>query len=289
MTAVAKEADLVGAPERMCSRAVEGIAIDASGARAAVTWQIPEEVPVALQINSEPYAVMMATPADLTDFGVGFLLSEGIIDSRSSIRGVLGMPVDNGMAVDVAIDEEALATARMPRRSIEGRSGCGLCGVENIADVVRVTRPVPRTVQPEAAAILKAAATLPGLQKMNRLNHTVHGAAWVSLAGEVLIVREDVGRHNALDKLIGALANNGVDLDTGFVLMTSRCSFELVQKAATVGIGALVTVSAPTMLALEIAGKARMFLASLGHGGVVVFNPYQRPTPLGKESPHGKP
>ena len=107
---------------------------------------------------------------------------------------------------------------------------------------------------------------------MNRLNHTVHGAAWVSLDGRIVLVREDVGRHNALDKLIGALSEAGTDLASGFVMMTSRCSFELVQKAATVGIGALVTVSAPTLLALEIARKARLFLASLGDRGVVVFN-----------------
>jgi FdhD protein len=144
--------------------------------------------------------------------------------------------------------------------------------VENIADVVRVTRPVPHTVHPSPAAILKAAAELPGKQTMNRFNHTVHGAAWVTLAGDVALVREDVGRHNALDKLIGALAQAGTDLTAGFVLMTSRCSFELVQKSATAGIGALVTVSAPTALALDIARKARMFLASLGNTGVVVFN-----------------
>ena len=160
----------------------------------------------------------------------------------------------------------------MPRRSIEGRSGCGLCGVENIADVVRVTTAVPSPVHPTPEAILKAAAELPQRQPMNQLNHTVHGAGWVSLDGEVLTVREDVGRHNALDKLIGALAETGTDLTSGFVLMTSRCSFELVQKAATAGIGALVTVSAPTLLALDIARKARMFLASLGGPGVVVFN-----------------
>ena len=127
-------------------------------------------------------------------------------------------------------------------------------------------------MRPSPAAILKAAAELPRRQPMNRLNHTVHGAAWVSLDGRIVLVREDVGRHNALDKLIGALSEAGTDLASGFVMMTSRCSFELVQKAATVGIGALVTVSAPTLLALEIARKARLFLASLGDRGVVVFN-----------------
>ena len=273
MTAMAKKSDLVAAPSAaLCSQPIDATAYDAGGRGSPVTWQIPEEVPVALQINSAPYTVMMATPANLNEFGVGFVLAEGIVQRRSDIRGVLAMPVENGFAVDIAIDEAALEAAAMPRRSIEGRSGCGLCGVENIADVVRVTAPVPHQVRPDAAAILKAAAELPRRQPMNRLNHTVHGAAWVSLAGDVVIVREDVGRHNALDKLIGALFETGTDLSSGFVLMTSRCTFELVQKAATVGIGALVTVSAPTALALKIARKAHLFLAALGDRGVVVFN-----------------
>ena len=256
----------------LCSVPVTGVSVDGSGQETPVTWQLPEEVAVAVQINTEPYTVMMATPANLTDFGRGFVLAEGIIPNRADILGVIAMPVENGWAVDVAIDEEALAEARMPRRSIEGRSGCGLCGVENIADVVRVQEPGARTVRPQAEAILKAARELPKRQIMNRFNRTVHGAAWVSLDGDILHVREDVGRHNALDKLIGVLAEEGVDLDTGFVLMTSRCSFELVQKSATFGIGALVTVSAPTALALDIARKARLFVASLAGDSVVILN-----------------
>ncbi|MGZ5890942.1 MAG: formate dehydrogenase accessory sulfurtransferase FdhD [Hyphomicrobium sp.] len=270
---MAKKAQVAGTPAAsLCSAPVEGVAQDSEDRQAPVSWQLPEEVAVALQINSAPYTVMMATPADLTDFGVGFALAEGIVTKRSDIRAVLAMPVENGFAVDIAVGEEALERARMVRRSIEGRSGCGLCGVENIADVVRVRKPVATQVRPSPAAILKAAEELPRRQPMNRLNHTVHGAAWVSLDGRIVLVREDVGRHNALDKLIGALAEAGTDLASGFIMMTSRCSFELVQKAATVGIGALVTVSAPTLLALEIARKARLFLASLGDRGVVVFN-----------------
>jgi FdhD protein len=273
MTVMAKKAEVAGTPvDSLCSAPVEGEVLDKNGGQAALTWQLPEEVAVALQINSAPYTVMMATPANLSDFGVGFALAEGIVTKRSDIRAVLAMPVENGFAVDIAVDEGALESARMVRRSIEGRSGCGLCGVENIADVVRVTKPVATQVRPGPAAILKAAAELPRRQPMNRLNHTVHGAAWVSLDGRIVLVREDVGRHNALDKLIGALSEAGTDLASGFVMMTSRCSFELVQKAATVDIGALVTVSAPTLLALEIARKARLFLASLGDRGVVVFN-----------------
>ena len=274
MSVMTKPADLadVRIPDSLCSEAVEATAFDAGGKGAPVTWQLPEEVPLALLVNSAPLTVMMATPADLADFGRGFALAEGIVKDRADIRGVLAMPVENGVAVDIAVDETALEAARLPRRSLEGRSGCGLCGVENIADVVRVTEPVPSAVRPGSAAILMAADELPKRQPMNRLNHTVHGAAWVSLAGEILLVREDVGRHNALDKLIGALFEAKVDPSSGFVLMTSRCSFELVQKAATVGIGALVTVSAPTLLALKIARGAHMFLASLGERGVVVFN-----------------
>lgn len=275
MSAAAKIAENAEARDlnpALCSVAAEAVSIDASGRESPITWQLPEEVPVALLINSEPYTVMMATPANLTDFGRGFVLAEGVIHNRSDILGVIAMPVENGWAVDVALDEEALAEARLPRRSIEGRSGCGLCGVEKIDDVVRVTEPVPHTVRPTAEAILKAAHELPKRQAMNRVNRTVHGAAWVNLAGEILLVREDVGRHNALDKLIGALAEAGTDLKTGFVLMTSRCSFELVQKSATFGIGALVTVSAPTALALDIARKAHLFVASPAGDGVVVLN-----------------
>jgi len=256
----------------LCSVPAEGVGVDASGKETPVTWQLPEEVAVALQINTEPYTVMMATPANLTDFGRGFVLAEGIIPHRADILGVIAMPVENGWAVDVAIDEEALAEARMPRRSLEGRSGCGLCGVENIADVVRITDPVPTTVHPAPEAILKAAHELPKRQIMNRFNRTVHGAAWANLDGDILQVREDVGRHNALDKLIGALAEADVDLTQGFALMTSRCSFELVQKSATFGIGALVTVSAPTALALDIARRARLFVASLAGDSVVILN-----------------
>jgi FdhD protein len=256
----------------LCSVAAEGVGIDAAGKETAVTWQLPEEVPVALLINSEPYTVMMATPANLTDFGRGFVLAEGVVQNRTDILGLIAMPVENGWAIDVAIDEEALAEARMPRRSIEGRSGCGLCGVEKIDDVVRVTEPVPHTVRPAPQAMLKAARELPKRQIMNRFNRTVHGAAWATLDGEIVHVREDVGRHNALDKLIGVLAETGTDLATGFVIMTSRCSFELVQKSATFGIGALVTVSAPTALALNIARKARLFVASLAGDSVVILN-----------------
>jgi len=275
VSAMTKGAGTASQAASLCSELVEGTAYDAHGKPSQVAWQIPLEVPVALLINSEPYTVMMATPENLNDFSIGFVLAEGIVKQRTDILGALAMPVENGYAVDVAIDEDALAAARLPRRAIEGRSGCGLCGVENIADVVRVTEPVATTVRPSAAAILKAAAELPARQPMNRLNHTVHGAAWVSLDGDIIAVREDVGRHNALDKLIGALFADKakpIDLAAGFVMMTSRCSFELVQKSATIGAGALVTVSAPTTLALEIARKAGMFLASLGDRGVVVFN-----------------
>jgi FdhD protein len=273
MTVMTKDSEAAGAPAAsLCSEPVEGVAVNVEGCSASVSWQLPEEVAIALQINSAPYTVMMATPANLTDFGIGFALAEGVVTKRADIRGVLAMPVENGFAVDLAIDENALDPARMVRRSIEGRSGCGLCGVENIADVVRVTEPVATIVRPSATAMLRAAQELPRRQPMNRLNHTVHGAAWVSLHGEIVLVREDVGRHNALDKLIGALCEANTDLSSGFVLVTSRCSFELVQKAATVGIGALVAVSAPTLLALEIARRAHMFLASLGDRGVVVFN-----------------
>ena len=273
MNQMPKAANDAAGAQDLCSRLADGEARLADGSVAHVAWQLPEEVPVALQFNSESYTVMMATPADLRDFAIGFVLGEGLIASVADIKGVLVMPVENGITVDVAVAESAINPARLVRRSVEGRSGCGLCGVEDIASAIRPLVPVARTRAPSTAAILKAAQALPGRQPMNRLNHTVHGAAWVDFDGSIVLVREDVGRHSALDKLIGALAQAKTDPASGFVMMTSRCSFELVQKAVTFGIGALVTVSAPTALARDLAEKSNLFLAALGAGGVVVFNP----------------
>ncbi len=238
-----------------------------------MTWQLPEETTVALQINSEPYTVMMSTPADLRDFAVGFLVGEGIVPDPSKIQGILVMPVDGGVAIDVAVPETAIDTSRLSRRTIEARTGCGLCGVEDIESAVRPLQRLERSWSPTPEAIRRAAQGLNAQQPMNRFNRSVHGAAWVSKDGDILLVREDVGRHNALDKLIGALYTQDIDRNDSFVLMTSRCSFELVQKSVTAGIGALVTVSAPTVLALELAKNANLFLAALGPGGPVVFNP----------------
>jgi FdhD protein len=255
----------------LCSRPAVGEQATASGTQ-TITWQLPEETPVALQINSVPYTVMMSTPADLRDFAIGFLVGEGIVPDPSKIQGVLVMPVDGGMAIDVAVPEDAIDSSRLSRRTIEARTGCGLCGVEEIESAVRPLKPVHRSWAPSPDAIRRAAQALSDQQPMNRFNRSVHGAAWVSQDGEIKLVREDVGRHNALDKLIGALYAQDIDRSEGFVLMTSRCSFELVQKTVTAGIGALVTVSAPTVLALQLATNANLFLAALGPGGPVVFN-----------------
>jgi FdhD protein len=258
--------------ESFCSYPALGEAVVA-GTLQPVTWQLPQETPVALQINSEPYTVMMATPADLRDFAFGFLVGEGILKNPGDIRGVLVMPGEDGITVDVAVPETALETSRLARRTVEGRTGCGLCGIEDISSALRPLPVLERQWAPSAKAIERAAAALFQHQPMNQYNRSVHGAAWVSAEGDIRLVREDVGRHNALDKLIGALLAKNEDLKSGFVLMTSRCSFELVQKTVTAGIGALVTVSAPTALALDLARKSNLFLAALAKGSPVVFNP----------------
>ncbi len=250
-----------------CSRPAAGTLHTPSGPEPTI-WQVPEEVPVAILFNSEHYAVMMATPADLDDFAVGFALAEGIAAKASDIDAVLVLPTEHGFAVDIA----ARNLSRRPRRSLEGRTGCGLCGIEDIMDVVRMPgRALPDVALPPQA-VACAFAALPEHQPMNAVNRTVHAAAWCSVDGAILLAREDVGRHNALDKLIGALARKGADFSSGFVLMSSRCSFELVQKCAIAGVGALATVSAPTALALTLAKQAHLKLAARSKGGVMIFN-----------------
>jgi FdhD protein len=251
----------------LCSVSVVGI-LNGS----ATTWSLPEEVPVALQLNSTPYAVMMATPADLQDFAIGFALSEGLVKHASDINNVLVMPSGDGFAADIAVDESKLIRERMISRSLEGRVGCGLCGIEEMADAIRMPQGKLASAKLDAASVAKAFAELPKHQPMNAVNRTVHAAAWCLSSGKIMLAREDVGRHNALDKLIGAMAQQGISPRNGFALMSSRCSFELVQKCAIVGIGALATVSAPTALAYTLAREAGLQLAALSKQGVMIFD-----------------
>jgi FdhD protein len=215
---------------------------------------------------------MMATPSDLEDFAWGFSLSEGVLASPDLIRDVAVVSVDNGILVDVSTADCAEVVREGQARSLEGRSGCGLCGVQRLDQVLRSIRPVRAGFKFSPQAVARAFREMPSRQVMNRQNHSVHAAAWCAPDGAVLLIREDVGRHNALDKLIGALARQKTDFTAGFAVMTSRCSFELVQKAAAVGIPYLATVSAPTSLALDLAERAGMALASLSPDGVVLFD-----------------
>ena len=238
---------------------------------APATWQVPEEVPVAILFNTISYAVMMATPADLEDFAVGFALSEGIVASASDISAVLVLPSGEGFAVDLSVAEARINRARMARRALEGRTGCGLCGIAEMADAIRMPAGRLAAARLDPVAVTKAFDSLPSFQPMNAVNRTVHGAAWCDHTGRIEVAREDVGRHNALDKLIGALARIGTDYGDGFALMSSRCSFELVQKCAIAGIGGLATVSAPTALALSLAREAGVQLAARAKAGVMIF------------------
>lgn len=239
---------------------------------ATVHWAIAEEVPVSLTYNGASSVVMMATPQDLEDFAVGFSLTEEMVDSAADIDDVLVSETPVGLLVDILTRPGAVSSAAQRRRAIAGRTGCGLCGIESLEDAVRAPRPVTRDFDFDIRAIARAFADLRDHQPLNRLNRSVHAAAWATPDGTIRLAREDVGRHNALDKLIGALIRQGLDPAKGMVIMSSRCSFELVQKAAFVGVPVLATVSAPTTLALALARTAGMRLAALSSEGVVALD-----------------
>jgi FdhD protein len=239
----------------------------------AVEWLLADEIPTALVYNGQSHAVMLATPLDLEDFAVGFSLTEEIVATVGDIDGIEARESALGMVIDIRVDPARLLAGAQRRRALAGRSGCGLCGVESLAGAVRdpPARPAsPGFVLTEAAAA-SAFAALPARQPLNRENRSVHAAAWADAQGNIRLAREDVGRHNALDKLIGALARDGADFAQGFAVMSSRCSFELAQKAAQVGIGGLATLSAPTALALDLARRAGVILAAKDGDGAVIF------------------
>ena len=248
-----------------------------NGASTPTMELIAEEVPVALVYNNISHAVMMATPADLRDFGLGFSLSEGILAGKDELMDIGVSESEAGIEVRMAIAIERFRALRERRRTLAGRTGCGICGVESLEQAVRPVPPVTATTTIPADAIYAALAELPQRQAVNQLTRSVHAAAWVNRAGRIQLVREDVGRHNALDKLIGAMAWRGLDPAAGFALITSRCSVEMVQKAAAVGIPVLVAISAPTALACRMAEGCGLTLVALARpDSVLVVTHLQR-------------
>jgi FdhD protein len=242
------------------------------GSHEDALWGIAAETPVEININGRPLAVMMATPADVEDLALGFALSETILRSPAAARGFDVQVLPEGVVVDLAADPAQVEESRIRPRFLEGVSGCGLCGVERLADAIREVHAIESApAQIEAEAILRAFDALPGAQALNRATRSVHAAAWASPDGAIRLVREDVGRHNALDKLIGARARAGTAGEPGFVVMSSRCSFELVQKCAVAGVGMLATVSAPTGLALALAQASGVRVASLDRDALIEF------------------
>ena len=232
---------------------------------------LAEEVPVALVYNGLSHAVMLASPDKLEDLGLGFSLTEGILESPQELYDVEVVAACQGVEVRMEISSRRFAALKERRRTLAGRTGCGLCGVDSLAAVARIDRPVQRRggLVP-AQSVARALVQMQELQELHRSTGAAHGVAWVSPEGEVLALREDMGRHNALDKLIGHLTCRGFDPASGFVLTSSRTSYEMVQKSVAVGIGMLVAVSAPTALAVRLAQDSNMTLAGFARGNRLV-------------------
>lgn len=219
--------------------------------------------------NGVSFAVMMATPLDLEDFALGFSLSEGLIAEAAQLHAVERIELLEGIQLAITVAPEAPA-ARLDgeaKRLLPGRGSCGICGTRDLEDAVRQPRPVGNPNPFPAPALERALAELPLNQPMNAATGAVHAAAWADAEGRVVLVREDVGRHNALDKLIGAMARAGIAPDAGMLLLTSRASYEMVTKAANAGIGFMAAISAPTALAVELARSAGVCLVGFARPG----------------------
>lgn len=231
---------------------------------------VAEEAPIALVYNDEPFVVMMATPLDLSDFALGFSLSEGLIESPAELLSLrvtqLGEDAAQGLQIDLRIPPARQHALAARRRNLDGRSGCGLCGAQSIASAIRPPRRVPAGAVVEDAALRHALASLRERQLINAETGATHAAAWADMDGRIDCVREDVGRHNALDKLIGALASRGESLSAGFIVVTSRASYEMVLKAASMGVSLLAAISAPTTLAVRLAEEAGLTLVGFARG-----------------------
>jgi FdhD protein len=221
---------------------------------------VTEEVPVALVYHGVPHVVMLASPADLEDYAVGFTVSEGLVGDPGEIQSVEVVRAAESIEVRIGIAGERFSELLRRRRNLTGRSGCGLCGAETVEEAIRPPVQVAAGPTVTAADLHAALVQLESLQPINSRTGSIHAAAWAVPGKGIQLVREDVGRHNALDKVIGALVRSGTDVTAGYAVITSRASFEMVQKAAAAGITCVVAVSAPTALAIRMAEQTGVTL-----------------------------
>ncbi len=234
-------------------------------------WRLADEVPLVLFYNSEQLGVMMITPSDFEDFCIGFSLTQGIVKSFSDILDIRFETIAEGMLANIIVGEEALRIARERKRAITAGSSCGICGAQTLAAVM----PVPKKnhgLMATPSAMLKALGEIDAKQLQNRLNFSTHGAALADKIGNIILLREDIGRHNGLDKLAGAMAKQGLSCKKSFLVLTSRFSVEMAQKAASIGFSSVATISAPTVLALKTAKQAAMEVATLSGDELMVFD-----------------
>lgn len=237
--------------------------------------RVAEEQPIALTYNTIPHVVMLASPADLEDLGVGFTLSEALVRKPSDINSVEVFDSGESLEVRLSIDAECFSALLRQHRNLTGRTGCGLCGAETVEQAIRHPASVgagPSITNDELHTTL---AELHNRQIINAVTGSVHAAAWALPGKGIQLVREDVGRHNALDKVLGALVRAGIDCTQGYLVITSRASYEMVQKAATLGISVLAAVSAPTGLAIRLAEETNLTLIGFARARqhVVYANP----------------
>jgi len=222
----------------------------------SLDW-VAQEVPVALEFNGISHAVMLATPADYEDFALGFALTEGIIDSHEQFFGAEAVIGGSGVSVQINIASSCFARLKEKRRNLTGRTGCGVCGTDSLDHVLRSLPRASNCSTPvQASAIRTALMNIQTHQRLQQQTGATHAAAWFDCSGQLQLLREDVGRHNALDKLIGAgLRNKHADWSKGFLIVTSRASMEMVQKALIAGFNLVIAISAPTQLAIDIASQ----------------------------------
>ena len=244
------------------------------------TRPVTNEIPIVLEYNCVTFAVMMATPADLVDFSYGFSLTEGIIEKESDIIYAQIKKAPKGKVAAIEIRAKAFHKLETYNRTLTGRTGCGLCGVEKLEQAIKPLDKVVSDLKVDARQIHSSMQKIKSKQTLNKETGALHAAAFVSADGEIIAIREDVGRHNALDKLIGHLMRETINPSNGYALITSRCSFEMIQKCAIAGISLIAAVSATTDMAIKLAEEAGVTVVAFARrGGLnVVVDPESRLT-----------